>query len=177
MKKKLILKYRITILILILIIAFLSLWILIPKTFVFEIFSLPALSTLGYTQASVSTEILENYGKIKLSSECYELSMIVDKAQAISIENGLNRKLSFRPYTHDLINDMLRNFGIEVLMVKINNLKNNTYFANLLLKQGGKVLSLDSRPSDAIAIATRTEYLVPILVNETLLKEVGEKIC
>jgi len=65
----------------------------------------------------------------------------------------------------------------KVLMVKITELKDNTFFAKLFLVKGNLILSLDSRPSDAIAIAARADYKVPIYVNENLLENVGEKIC
>ncbi|HDD71504.1 MAG TPA: bifunctional nuclease family protein, partial [Candidatus Aenigmarchaeota archaeon] len=76
--------------------------------------------------------------------------MVVDKSQAISIARGQNNIRYFRPLTHDLADDILKNYGIKILMVKITELKNNTYFARLILRQGNKVLSLDSRPSDAL---------------------------
>jgi len=176
-KESVILKYRITILILILIIAFLSFWVLVPNFLIPNIFVLPELSTLGYTQVAVTIEIGNESGTVKLVEKCYELSMIVDRSQAISIDNGINRIIGFRPNTHDLINDMLKSFDIKVIMVKITEMENNTYFAKLLLGQKAFVLSLDSRPSDAIAIAARTDYEVPIYVNESLLKTVGEKTC
>jgi bifunctional DNase/RNase len=60
-------------------------------------------------------------------------------------------------------------------MVKITEVKNNTFFGKLILRQNGKILSLDSRPSDATAIAVRTNS--PIYVKTELLKEFGKKIC
>ncbi|MDI6798903.1 MAG: bifunctional nuclease family protein [Candidatus Aenigmarchaeota archaeon] len=176
-KESVILMYRITILILILIIVFLSFWILIPSLLVPNIFVLPELSTLGYTQVAVTVEIGNESGTVKLAEKCYELSMVVDRSQAVSIDNGIKKIVSFRPNTHDLINDMLKSFDIKVIMVKVTEMKNNTYFAKLLLGQRTFVLGLDSRPSDAIAIAARTDYEVPIYVNESLLKTVGKRTC
>jgi len=60
-----------------------------------------------------------------------------------------------RPMTHDLLQHLLEELGVEVLHVEITDLRDNTYYANLVVKQGKRVLELDARPSDAIAIAMR----------------------
>ncbi|MEM5867885.1 MAG: bifunctional nuclease family protein, partial [Candidatus Aenigmatarchaeota archaeon] len=128
-------------------------------------------------------------GIVRLTSDCKQISMVVDKNQAISIGRGMERILGPRPYTHDLIKDMLKNFGIQVLMVKITEARNETclpeencswritYISKLFLKQGNLILGLDSRPSDALAIAARVDYEVPVFVNESIFEILGEKIC
>lgn len=60
-----------------------------------------------------------------------------------------------RPLTHDLLHSLLRELGAEVMHVEIVDLRNNTYYANLVVKHGSRVLELDARPSDAIALALR----------------------
>ena len=100
--------------------------------------------------------------------------MTPTRDQIYSIQKGLENKIEFRPLTHDLIKSILDVFGIEVLMVKITDYKGGVYFANLILKQGNKILNIDSRPSDAIAIAIRLNK--PIYIKEDLLKY-GLKFC
>lgn len=95
--------------------------------------------------------------------------------QADSVLNGLAKKIDVRPDTHDLMKDALDNFGIKVLMVRIDDLKNNTFISSLILKEGNKIVSLDSRPSDAIALAVRTD--APIYIKESLMKSNGKYIC
>ncbi|MEM9292386.1 MAG: bifunctional nuclease family protein [Acidobacteriota bacterium] len=73
-----------------------------------------------------------------------------------------------RPMTHDLLTEMIHRLQAEVLRILIVNLEESTYFATIELDQGGDVLTVDSRPSDAIAIALRTD--APILVAQSVLK-------
>jgi bifunctional DNase/RNase len=74
-----------------------------------------------------------------------------------------------RPMTHDLLRNLLVRFGAEVVKVVINNLLENTFYAEIHLKVDGKTMTLDSRPSDAIALALRVS--APIFVEEAVLAE------
>jgi bifunctional DNase/RNase len=60
-------------------------------------------------------------------------------------------------------------------MVKIESFSGGAYFAKLLLQQGNKILNLDSRPSDAIAIAVRTN--APVYVSKDIMTMMGENVC
>ncbi len=131
----------------------------------------------GFKRVFVDLELEEERGIVKLYSDCHELRMEISKEQAVSIINGENKIRYFRPLTHDLMSDIIEGYGIKVLMVKIVDIKNNTYFADLVLRYGNKILSLDSRPSDALAIAARTDYLVPVYVKEEILEKYGIKTC
>ncbi|MGV8080782.1 MAG: bifunctional nuclease family protein [Syntrophales bacterium] len=99
------------------------------------------------------------------------------EASAIATElEGINFS---RPMTHDLIRDILSNLGIEVLKVEVHDLRNNTFFANIHLLREGKTQVIDSRPSDALALALRAG--APIYVEERVIEksrniDVGTKI-
>jgi hypothetical protein len=71
--------------------------------------------------------------------------------------------------THDLLTDILRILEIEVTKVEINDLRNNTFFANIYLLKEGKNIVIDSRPSDAIAIALRAN--APIFVDDKVIEK------
>ena len=73
-----------------------------------------------------------------------------------------------RPMTHDLIKNMIDSLGVSLKRVEINKLESNTYFANLYLEVNGSEFVIDSRPSDAIAVALRTES--PVFVEEEVLE-------
>jgi len=89
------------------------------------------------------------------------------EASAIATEL---EKISFsRPMTHDLLTDILRVLEIEVIKVEINDLRNNTFFANIYLLKEGKNIVIDSRPSDAIAIALRAN--APIFVDDKVIEK------
>jgi bifunctional DNase/RNase len=76
-----------------------------------------------------------------------------------------------RPQTHDLLHTMIEELGGSVRSVVVNDLTNDTFFARIHLEQDGRVTEVDSRPSDAIAIAVRAQ--VPIFVEESVLDRAG----
>lgn len=79
-----------------------------------------------------------------------------------------------RPMTHDLMHSALIAVGYEVQKVIINDLRDYTYYAELVVGQGEKGISLDARPSDAIAIAVRAS--APIFVNRRVLEVAQVKL-
>lgn len=133
------------------------------------------LSTIGYKQVAVNAAIANNHGIVSLTSECYQVIAYVEKHQAESIIMGLEGIVPRRPGSHDIIADAFESLGIELLMVKVTELRNNTFYGKIILKNGNRVASLDARPSDATAIAVRMN--VPIYVKEDLLKTYGDYIC
>lgn len=72
-----------------------------------------------------------------------------------------------RPMTHDLTKNVLDTLDVKIISVVINNLKDNTYYAKIHLQAGGSEVVIDSRPSDAIALALRAS--APIFVAEDVL--------
>ncbi len=140
-----------------------------------DITALPELSTFGYVQIEVDARISEDRGIITLTGNCYQVTAVTEVTQAESIINGLAGRIDFRPNTHDLMESAFDNFGIKLVMVKIVDVKNNTFIGKLILRQGNRVLSLDSRPSDGTALAVRTGS--PIYMKEDLLKTYGKNIC
>jgi len=73
-----------------------------------------------------------------------------------------------RPMTHDLLNSILTEMGGSVKSIEITELKENTYYALIYLSIAGRELAIDSRPSDAIALALRTKS--PIYVAKAVLE-------
>ena len=84
----------------------------------------------------------------------------------------INRKLcgiqAPRPLTHDLVGRLLRTLGWRLQRVVITELRDNTFFATVTLAVDGREIEIDSRPSDAIALALRTR--APIFVEELVLE-------
>lgn len=74
-----------------------------------------------------------------------------------------------RPMTHDLLRDVLTAFGAAVEKVVVNDLRDNTYYARIHVRVNGEEQTIDSRPSDALALALRVE--APIFVEETVLDQ------
>jgi hypothetical protein len=76
-----------------------------------------------------------------------------------------------RPLTHDLLISVMNALDIRLESVEVTNLENDTFYANLILEQNGVRKIIDSRPSDAIALAIRAK--APIYVDEDILDAVG----
>jgi uncharacterized protein len=89
------------------------------------------------------------------------------EANAIALE--LEKTSTPRPMTHDLIKNILDGLGIGVRQVVVNDLKDNTFFAVIELNANGNVVNIDSRPSDAIALALRMN--APIFVAEKVVAQ------
>lgn len=89
------------------------------------------------------------------------------EANAIALE--LEKVSTPRPMTHDLLKNILDGIGITVQQITVNDLKENTFYATIDLNHNGKVIRIDSRPSDAIALALRTD--APIFVAENVVAQ------
>lgn len=96
-----------------------------------------------------------------------ELTLFIGPFEAQSIAVPLQQIKPPRPLTHDLALSFLSTFHSHLRRVIISDLKENTYYATLYLEADGKELTLDSRPSDAIALALRAG--VPIYANDKAL--------
>jgi hypothetical protein len=89
------------------------------------------------------------------------------EANAIALE--LEKVSTPRPMTHDLLKNILDGLGITVQQITVNELKENTFYATIDLNRNGSVIKIDSRPSDAIALALRTN--APIFVAENVVAQ------
>lgn len=144
--------------------------ILLALPELFMMTTIPELSILGYIKMEPSVIMINETGVLRFKNDCREVSMIVSPDQALSIEKGINKKLGFRPNAHDLIVEIFDTYGFKVMMIKIVDMKDKTYYAKLFIRKGNKILSLDARPSDATAIAVRVD--APIYVREKLTMDV-----
>jgi len=89
------------------------------------------------------------------------------EASAIAME--LEKIKIHRPLTHDLLKNILEQLKATVVKIEITDIKNNTYYALIHLEFGGKIVTVDSRPSDSIALALRTNS--PIFVAKSVLEK------
>src|SRR5207247_4592026 len=74
-----------------------------------------------------------------------------------------------RPMTHDLVTDMLGQLDAQVVRITVTELKENTFYASITVQQDGSEIEIDSRPSDAIALAVRAE--APIFAADDVIEE------
>jgi uncharacterized protein len=90
--------------------------------------------------------------------------------EAIAIDHRLKGKPFPRPMTHDLLAGVIKAMGGQLAKIVITDLRDHTFFASLHIQQGNRVLAIDARPSDAIALGVAFE--TPIFVAEHVLQEV-----
>ena len=102
----------------------------------------------------------ENQKALPIWIGIFEASAILSQIENIN---------TARPMTHDLIKNIINQIGSEVVNITVTELKDNTYYATIELMVDDKKLLIDSRPSDAIAIALRVG--APILVDEEVIEK------
>lgn len=88
------------------------------------------------------------------------------EANAIALE--IEKVSTPRPMTHDLLRNLLVGLDTSVVKIVVTELKDDTFYAVIWLDRGGEIISIDSRPSDAIALALRMDC--PIFVEDEVLK-------
>ncbi|MBR58370.1 MAG: hypothetical protein CMH54_10160 [Myxococcales bacterium] len=91
--------------------------------------------------------------------------------EATSIDRRVKEFQSPRPLTHDLLVNTVEQLGAELDSVVISELRDHTYYAKLRVRQEGGLVEIDSRPSDAIAVAVTCEPPLPIYVAEEVLED------
>lgn len=99
------------------------------------------------------------------------LPIWVGPYEAESITVALQEVEISRPLTHDLLKNLFTLFNGKILRVEIVSLKDDIFYGNIVAEAEGKIINVDSRPSDAIALAVRAH--VPVLVNQAVMDEAG----
>ena len=103
------------------------------------------------------------------------LPIWVGPLEATSMATELEGVKPQRPMTHDLLRNLLSEFGATVECIEVTDLRENTYFAQIQLKtRDGKGVTIDSRPSDALALALRTKS--PIYVAKKVLEASSDPV-
>jgi bifunctional DNase/RNase len=113
-----------------------------------------------------------NYQRVVIlkekSAERY-LPIWIGPAEADAIAVKLQEVTVPRPLTHDLLSSVINALGANVNSIIVCDLRNDTFYAKIILSVNGKSIEVDSRPSDAIALAVRVK--VPIFAEETVLNK------
>ncbi len=110
--------------------------------------------------------VLEDADKTKL----VPIWIGVNEGNAIALE--MQGEKFPRPLTHDLMVLMLEALGAQIEKVVVNDLKDSSYYALIHIKQGGKTILMDARPSDSLALAVRVHC--PIFIDEKVLEKCPE---
>jgi bifunctional DNase/RNase len=97
------------------------------------------------------------------------LPIWIGHPEAAAILMKLQGASTPRPMTHDLVTDMLGQLDAQVVRITVTELKENTFYASITVQQDGSEIEIDSRPSDAIALAVRVE--APIFADDRVIEE------
>ena len=95
--------------------------------------------------------------------------IVIGIYEATSIDRRVKGHIAPRPLTHDLVVNVIEQLGGELQDIFISDLREHTYFAKLRIRMDGQITEVDSRPSDAIALAVTAK--VPIYVAEDVLTD------
>lgn len=96
------------------------------------------------------------------------LQIVIGGNEASAIHRRVRGETPTRPLTHELLADVVEALGGEIEKIVISDLKDDTYFATLVIRRGTELIEIDSRPSDAIALGVAGE--VPLYVNDEVLR-------
>lgn len=96
--------------------------------------------------------------------------ILIGNHEAYAIDRRIKGIVVQRPLTHDLIDRIVDQLDCQLEQIVISELRDSTFYAKLVLRRNDKLVEIDSRPSDAIAIGAGTE--IPIYVDDSVLREV-----
>jgi uncharacterized protein len=136
----------------------------------------PPVAPPGYVAMKVMDVVPTSQGNaVLLTDEAEErvIPIFVGGTEALSIELRLSEKRYARPLTHDLLDALVGKLGGELVKVQVDELRSSVFVGSVFVKQGGKLLSVDARPSDAIALALGRR--APIFVASKVLDVSGIK--
>ncbi|GAB4321808.1 MAG: bifunctional nuclease family protein [Dehalococcoidia bacterium] len=117
---------------------------------------------------------LQNYQRVVILREkdaSRYLAIWIGPAEADAIVVRLQDVQVARPLTHDLLRNVIEELGGQIRHIRLNDLANDTFFARIVLDVDGQEMEIDSRPSDAIALAVRVN--APIYAEESVLDRAG----
>jgi uncharacterized protein len=117
---------------------------------------------------------LMNYQRVVILKEKMAdryLPIWIGHAEADAIAIKLQGVTVTRPLTHDLLRSVIETLGAHINYIVVNDLKNDNFFAKIDMQVDGQRIDVDSRPSDALALAVRVE--VPIYVDESVMDKAG----
>jgi bifunctional DNase/RNase len=97
------------------------------------------------------------------------LPIWIGHPEATAILMKLQSQAPPRPMTHDLLSDMLEQLEAQIVRITVTELRENTFYAQITVQQDGREIEVDSRPSDAIALAIRAE--APIFAADRVIEE------
>ncbi|MBS3144945.1 bifunctional nuclease family protein [Candidatus Woesearchaeota archaeon] len=124
-----------------------------------------------YTQVEVDV-LAEG---VLFKKDCKGIWLAMPYEKTYSIKRGEVGAFDVRPTQHDILFDILTNYKITMHYARIERIQHDFFYATVLLEDNDKLLQLDTRPSDALALAKRLK--VPVYMSSKLLQQQGRDIC
>jgi uncharacterized protein len=135
----------------------------------------PEAPVIPMTLVGVRVEVPNNQPIVLLRENDGQryLPIYIGSPEATAIVYALQGMETPRPMTHDLFSTVLGEIGARLSRVVITEMRDSTFFAEIELTRGDRTTRISSRPSDAIALAVRSEEPIPIFAEEGVLEEAG----
>jgi bifunctional DNase/RNase len=111
--------------------------------------------------------------EVGVESDARSFPIVIGLPEAFAIDRRLKGIEIPRPQTHDLLGEVIRSMGGSLKRIEINDLDEGTFYAMLIIDQDGREVTVDSRPSDAIALGISND--VPIFVAEHVIEEAASE--
>lgn len=112
----------------------------------------------------VQTIVLKEKGGVR------KFPILIGTTEAWAISRGVKKQVPARPLTHELLSSVIARLDGTVERIIVSDLVDNTFFAQVVIRHNGELVTVDSRPSDAVALAMMAE--APIYVEEGVLDQV-----
>ena len=100
------------------------------------------------------------------------LPIVIGIAEIFAIDRRLKGILPPRPMTHELLDSIIKSLGAKIIKIVITDLRHHTFFAKIYLSLNGKIIEIDSRPSDAIALGVASK--TPIYVEDQVFQKASQ---
>lgn len=101
-----------------------------------------------------------------------QFPIVIGVTEALAIDRRVKGIVTPRPLTHDLLASVISHLGGDLERIVVNDLRDHTFYAKLIIRRNGELIEVDARPSDAIALGVASE--TPIYVVESVLQQVCE---
>ena len=128
-----------------------------------------------YTKADVIKLSGPTGNTLTIGSGCKGIVADTSPERAQAIAEGLGNVIIERPSLYDVYVDTVKSFNISIDRVVLEKYDGQFYYSNIFVNSGGKILKIDSKPSDAVAVALRAK--APVYIKKDLLEKEGKNIC
>lgn len=148
-------------------------WLLLLAAF--SVAAIQIFNEAEYTKADVIKLGGPSGNTLTIGAGCKGIVADTSPERAQAIAEGLEDTIIERPSVYDVYVDTVKSFNISIDRVVLEKYDGQYYYSNIFVNSGGKILKIDSKPSDAVAVALRAK--APVYIKRDLLDKEGKDIC